>query len=79
MIDDLKRARIERFMNDLVTSDAVYEAVRESFLGRKGAKEIQILAAERLAIDLLSEAWKELKKFRAVEEDDTKITKQVGL
>ncbi len=79
MYNDLKNNKIHNFINDLAMETAVYEVIRNAFLSKKGQKDVQILAAERLAVDFLDEAWKELNKHRDPVTEETKVTKQVGL
>lgn len=75
--------KVQRFLADKVMSDAVYEVVRATFLKSRATTikypDVNFLAAERIAADLLEEAWKELGRLKV--EDDTKQEpkKQVGL
>lgn len=66
-------------MMDDTMVQAVYEVMRDSFLKNKGQRDIQIMAAERIAIDLLADAWKELLKFKKSDKNQPTLTKQVGL
>jgi flagellin-specific chaperone FliS len=74
-----KQAKIKRFMNDLGMQRAVYEVVLESFLKPRKDADVHQLAAGRLAIDLLQEAWKELEKVKETSEPEATEPKQVGL
>ncbi len=78
-MNDTQKNKLERFMMDTVMSDSVYEVIRDSFLRNRGQRDLQILAAERIAIDLLNDAWKELTKFRSEKEQQVNEIKQVGL
>ena len=78
-MNDITKNKLERFMMDTVMSDSVYEVIRDSFLRNRGQRDLQILAAERIAIDLLNDAWKELTKFRSEKEQQANEIKQVGL
>ncbi len=78
-MNDLEKAKVERFINDQVTSNAVYRAIQGSFLRKKGAKDVHVLAAERLAVDLLDDAWKDLAKLSTQVEESMEVAKQVGL
>ncbi len=71
--------KIDWFLKDEVMSSSVYEALRDSFLKTKGQKDVQILAAERIAIDLLGEAWRDLKKYSSDIGTETQTLKQIGL
>lgn len=77
MINDLKTAKIQKFLNDEAMSEAVREAIQESFLSGT-SKDVNYLAASRIAIDLLKEAWKDLQKYQR-KEDGAKNNQQVGL
>lgn len=79
MNEDLKINRIELFLRDAAMSQAVYEVIQKAFLTSGGNKDVQYLAAERIAIDLLANAWKELSKYRRSVDKDPVELKQVGL
>lgn len=66
-------------MMDEAMVNAVYDVVRDSFLKSKGVRNVEILAAERLAVDLLNDAWKELEKFKVTDGDKSPPLRQVGL
>jgi hypothetical protein len=78
-MNETEKNKINRFMMDTVMSNSVYEVIRNAFLKNKGQRDLQILAAERIAIDLLEDAWKELLKFKSEKEQQTNEIKQVGL
>mgnify|MGYP001563052245 FL=1 len=78
-MNDVAKMKIDRFLKDEAMSNAVYEVIRDSFLKKKDKRDIYILAAERIAVDLLEDSWKELKKYGTEEEKEPQITKQIGL
>ncbi len=78
-MNDLEKSKLDRFVKDESMNKAVYSFIREAFLEPSGTKDVQILAAERLAVDMLAEAWKQLGKFRETEDNPSKIQTQVGL
>ncbi len=78
-MNDAQNAKLDLFIKDQVMSDAVYEVIRDAFLSKKGKKDIQVLAAERLAIDLLDDAWKELSKFNSINSEKQSQSGNVGL
>lgn len=78
-MDDVKIAKIDRFLKDEVMVMAVYEVLRNAFLKGKGQRDINILAAERLAVDLLDEGWRDLKKFQDISSDESEHSGNVGL
>lgn len=63
-MDDFKRDKVKKFINDKAMSEAIYNVLLDSFLKDRPNKEVYILAASRLAIDFLHQAWKELEKFQ---------------
>ena len=79
-MNDIENEKLKRFLNDKVMSKAVYDLLLLSFLSpvQKSA-DVMILAASRLAIDLLGEAWKELQKFKSEEEKEEKILTNLGV
>lgn len=79
MFKDVKEAKLNRFANDEETCVAVYEVVRDEFLKSRGQRDIQILAAERLAIELLDKAWKELRTYKDIKELESTSGVQIGL
>ena len=80
---DAEKEKLKRFLNDKVMSKAVYDLLLASFLAPRVQKsmdaDVMILAASRLAIDLLGEAWKELQKFKSEEEKEEKILTNLGV
>ena len=80
MKEETKIYHINNFLNDEAMSRAVYEVMKEVFLKRSlGPKDVEMLAAERLAFHLLNDSWKELEKYRNVEGDTAPPLRQVGL
>lgn len=71
-------AKLNRFINDLEMQNAVHTVLRDAFLSKKGQKDVQILAAERLAVDFLDDAWKTLERYKDIQEvEQTKSIKYV--
>lgn len=79
MIDDVQRAKIEYFLNDRVMASAVFGVIKGSFLKKKGQRDVQMLAAERLAVDLLEDGWQELQKYQYVNQEKDQKGQQIGL
>ncbi len=74
-----KKAKIDRFLKDERMAEAVYQALIDSFMKERRTESVQILAASRIAINLLQDGWKDLQKYKT---DDSKYInnqKQVGL
>lgn len=79
ILDDHRLERIARFMMDKDTAEAVRDHITMTFLRKRSGDDVHIKAAERVAIDLLFEAWKELEKVQLQKEEDKREFKQVGL
>ncbi len=77
MKNELKTAKIQQFLNDEAMSEAVKEELLYSFLSGN-SKDVQYLAASRIAIDLLKESWKDLQKYKQSQEN-VKTSDQIGL
>lgn len=58
-----KQERISRFIKDERMSEAVKEVLQKSFL-KTPSKEVNYLAASRIALDYLEDAWKELLRYK---------------
>jgi len=78
-MDITKQTKIDRFLKDEVMSQAVFEVIRKAFLKNKGVRDVQIMAAERLALEFLEVAWQELSKYKSSENADKTALSQVGL
>ena len=79
MLNQTAKNKIKGFLSDAVMSNAVKEVLREAFLKNSGVNDVQTLAAERIAINLLEEGFKELKKHSNQTEKEEKDRVQVGL
>ena len=66
-------------MSDRIMSGAVKTVLRETFLKSSGTQDVQTLASERMAINLLEDGFKELKKFSNKAEQEIKELNNVGL
>jgi len=73
------RIKLERFMNDEALSGTVYEVIRNSFLKAKGARDVQVMAAERLAVDKLEDAWKEMERYQTKNDEESPPKRVSGL
>lgn len=61
--------RIRQFVNDEALSDAIYQILRDAFLEPLETRDVQVLAASRIALDMLPLAWKSLLKFKTESEE----------
>lgn len=78
-MNEIKIAKLERFVQDDVTVQAVYEVLLDSFLKERPNQDVYTLAASRLAVDYLKQGMKELNKFKSDEDKEKRKLKQVGL
>lgn len=73
-MNETQKEKLKRFLDDKVMSDAVHQVLLKAFLEGYGPSEnVNLLAASRISIDMLGEAWKELQKYqnaRTVEEKE---------
>lgn len=66
-------------MNDTIMVEAVWDVIVGSFLKQKPEQDVHVLAASRIAINLLGEARKELEKYKNTDTKDDATTGNVGL
>lgn len=78
-MDETKRQKIKHFLSDPIMSGAVREVFTKMFLKPKGNQDVHTLAASRIAIDLLDEAYKELAALSAEEPQSEKRSTNPGL
>jgi len=75
----LKREKVKLFMSDKEMSEAVMDIITRAFLKPVPHNDVHVLAAHKIATDLLEDAFKELKKFVIEKESVEKKSKQIGL
>lgn len=64
--------KIGRFLADPVMEQAVQEVLQNVCLTTSKDRDVQNLAARFIAIEILNEAWKELKKHKNHSSEETK-------
>lgn len=74
----MEEEKIKNFVNDKAMTQAVYNALLNSFLSEKETSDVHVLAASRLAINYLKEGFNHLERFKEVK-DTTKKEGNVGL
>jgi hypothetical protein len=74
-----KKERIKRFIADKMTSDFVRESLRESFLKSRGNRDVYILAAERIAIELLDDGFRDMERIAHDDKGEVKEPSQIGV
>lgn len=77
---DLQLEKLKRFANDPDVCIAVYKLLENTLLKPITKNtDVSTLAAERIAIDILREAWKELDKYKSKGQSEQKEGGQIGL
>lgn len=71
--------RLQQFIGDKNTSNAVYRFLRNELEKPNGTYEVSLLAAERLALMALKSAWKALEKLSPSPSDEEKSSTNIGL
>lgn len=59
-----REERLKKFANDRATSEAVRAFVLSIFLKPRSKLDVHEQAAERIAINLLQDAWADLERLR---------------
>jgi hypothetical protein len=61
--------KLKRFAQDQRMNSAVHRVLLASFLKPRKNADVHELAASRIAIDMLQEAWKDIEAHRHIEDD----------
>ena len=78
-LNQQQQAKLKQFMADKEMSKTVYDMLLASFLKPDKEMGVQELAAARLAVNYLNDAWRELDKQKAKVEVEKNIISQPGL
>lgn len=78
-MEEQKKAKLQHFANDKPLNQAVYDVLLGAFLKEKSQYDVYTLAAERLAVDFLKKAWKEIEAYRLDNKTDEKASVNIGL
>jgi len=65
-------------MSDDVTAEAVKESLTNSFM-KKREGDVNLKAAQMIALELLQEGWRELERTAAIGQKSSKGNQQVAL
>lgn len=65
-MDTARIEKIKRFLADQSMQLAVKDTIQASFLKKNPTADVQFLAASRIALDLLEDAWKELHRTASI-------------
>ncbi len=74
----MNEEKLKQFVNDKVMKDAVYTYLLNEFLSDNVVKEVNVLAASRLAVDFLKQGFKRMERVINKKPEPESI-KQVGL
>jgi len=78
-MNEIKINKIRKFLNDEAMANFVFEEFLSSFLKPRPHTDTQLLAASRIAIDLLHDARKDLNRYREETEVERGKQTQIGL
>jgi len=79
-MDNLKKEKITQFLNDKIMSNAVKEVLDEIVAKPCKDRDVNILAGRFLAIEIISDTWRELNKYKNEKDSEpNQPLKQVGL
>ena len=73
------KAKIRQFANDKQMNEAVYDVVSEKLFSTSKDRDVNVLAARFLAIEILNEAWKDMLRLKEDEEKVSKEVNQIGM
>ena len=75
-----KQAKLKQFANDRGMNLAVYQVLFDAFIKKStGPQDVYLLAAARLSMDFLEQAWKEIDSYKNTKEITNNGLTQVGL
>lgn len=78
-MNQTQEEKLKRFVSDSVLLEAVKEVLMECYLRPRKDADVQVLAASRIAIDMLREAWKELLSYKQREVVTQERAGQLGM
>lgn len=79
MNNDLKIAKIKKFINDPTMNEAVKEVLLSTFLQAKEYEDVHSKAARFISTQKLEEAWGVLESFRDDREEEEPAERQIGM
>lgn len=78
-MNELKINKIKRFLADEAMAGAVKEVLLSAFLKSRAEKDVHYLAAKSLSVEYLEDGWRDLNKYKEIEEREEKRDKNIGL
>ena len=79
MLNEQQKEKLKYFINDPQMSGAVFQTLLNQFIKPKPDALADEKAARFIAIENLQDAWRYLDTFKTLSENQSVITKQVGL
>lgn len=79
MLNETQKHKIKSFLGDKMMSEAVKYVLLEQYMKARKGGDVQMLASQMLAVNMLEEAWKELRKYASQTEKEVREREQVGL
>lgn len=79
MEQEAKKQRVRQFVRDEQTFQAVFDFVRDYILSKRGQMDVNILAAERLALDFQRDAFSAMSSEVVSDQKEEKPTQNIGL
>lgn len=64
MNEQYRNEQIKKFLADAGMASAVRQCILDSFMKKREHKDVYMTAAERIAIDLLSDAFKDMEVLK---------------
>ena len=72
-MQELYKQKLSYFANDPEMMEAVYTVLLNNLLKEKSQHEVYIAAAERIAVDCLKRAWRELDAYKVKKQEPVEI------
>lgn len=70
--------KVKQFLGDRLMHDTIYKAIQDEFLSDSIVKDVQVLAASRLSISFLKQAFKRMERYKKEEKEIKEVeTKHV--
>ena len=73
-----KEEKLKRFVRDELMCEAVYDVILSSFMKIKD-KDVNVLASQMLAIDLLKDSWETLVRYKNDTQEEGETPTQIGM
>ena len=77
-LNENQKTKIRMFLHDYAMVGILQDVMRDSFMKKRECSDVQILAASRLAIDYLDDAFKDLRRFSVEDSISDKEFKNIA-